>query len=306
MPLRRSHLITQKQLNCLSGGKKDHGSKHGNPLRLGTLFSITGGSSLALARNQIQHICIKEECNHPLTETRDEEFIVYQIERTYDALPKDIELLRKRRRIIHLFQSFGNPPTKTARANVEGGMGVFYLGHWKLSKIETVADDDGKEKRMTYVGINRCARLTFRFDRYDARTAAIIGSCYNKSCAQIAELTFDTNELFKNESANSEEEATPPEPSALDIPSPRNLIPKHEPHPVSPPQMAAGQLQARVEDSETDGQSAKLSLRDTRVLDSINPSTSLVKRTEGSQAFLSSIVLMIPTANPSMMTQIMS
>ena len=59
----QSSLITRKQLHCLTGGV--HGG-YKNPLNVGTPMLDCGGRAIATKDGLIQHICIKEDMNHPL------------------------------------------------------------------------------------------------------------------------------------------------------------------------------------------------------------------------------------------------
>ena len=173
----------------LSGGSKPNGSKHGNPLNLGTPFNYCGGRAFALSKGKIHHVCIKEECNHPLPENpQKEHLIIYRIGKDANGgLPIDIERLATN--ITHdeednAIPIFWEPTNQQHRSGVSGGKGVAYVGHWKCKKVTPL-------KNHVYLDIQRCARIEFEFDRHDERTSKIINRCCDKTCDEIDNMSFD-------------------------------------------------------------------------------------------------------------------
>ena len=97
-PLRRSELITRKQLALVSGGKGDEE----NLLKLATPISSMGGAAIATKKGLLSHIVIKEFRNVPLPATECEEYIL----NCYGTSPSRDVLLMQRQ-----LQSEGTQPS---------------------------------------------------------------------------------------------------------------------------------------------------------------------------------------------------
>ena len=186
MPLQHSKLITRKQLHSLSGGKKDKDVRYCNPLRLGTPFNYVGGRAVAMARGQVHHICIKEDYNVELPESNQELFEMHRFaKKVGDELQPDVKLLMERGSQHPPIPIFWEPSDQSSRKPTAGerGMGVSYVGHWNVLSVIP-------ERTMIH-GIQRCAVLKFRFDRYDTSFSKIIELFHDKSCEQIETISFE-------------------------------------------------------------------------------------------------------------------
>ena len=200
MPLRQSKLITRKQLHALSGGKKDKDVRYRNPLKLGTPFNYVGGRAVAMAQGQVHHICIKEGMNVDPPESNQELFVMYRFaKKVGDDLQPDVKLLMEKGLRHPPIPIFWEPNDQSSRKpTAEGGKGVSYVGHWNVQSVIP-------EKKIIH-GIERCAVLSFGFDRYDTSFSKIIELCHDKTCAQIETLSFDDITTRSTPEAAAEEE----------------------------------------------------------------------------------------------------
>lgn len=185
LPIQKTSLITRKQLACLTGGNIG-GNR--NPLKVGTPFNFCGGRSMAMSNGRIHHICIKEEKNHPLPKSINENFLMYRISKTPGQLPSDVKVLIKMGRRHPPIPIFWEPTNqKKQSAVIEGNAtAVAYVGHWKFSDIKHYA-----ENPVDYLGYLRCAEMSFEFDHFDKCWSRIIHLCHNKSINQIKTLDFE-------------------------------------------------------------------------------------------------------------------
>lgn len=180
--IRKSSLITRKQLACLTGGKVD---KHqmGNPLNVGTPITYCGGPAIAISNGKIHHICIKEAKNYPRPQSTREQFVMYRLapKNNGENQQRDIELLLREQTTTPnvIVPIFWEP------ANQSGQKKVTYLGHWKLQRIE-----DLRDRHFHYNGSRRCAKLHFDFNHFNERWEDIINLCCDKTVEQIKATDF--------------------------------------------------------------------------------------------------------------------
>ena len=188
MPLQQSLPITRCQLAALSGGKMDRpeGRRHSNPLGLATPMTYCGGAALASYQGIIAHITIKEENNLPLPDNDDEIMELYKIAPSNGQLVgRPVVLLQQKnpqqKSIPFFWEPIKQPQlTKSTKERIGSGKRVVYVGHWEVVSLEV--------KRFRYLGIDRCAIIRLRLDRFDENFAAIIAAACEKTCNGIAKL----------------------------------------------------------------------------------------------------------------------
>ena len=175
----QSSLITRKQLHCLTGGI--HGG-YKNPLNVGTPMLDCGGRAIATKDGLIQHICIKEDMNHPLPQSMDEDFLIYRRTKGPGALVKDIQLL------VNIQHDHPSMPIFWERDNQTGtgGKKVMYVGHWKYDSHE-----DYSKKPIHYMGYLRCALVTLKFDHFNENWAQIIHICHEKTVEEVKAMKWN-------------------------------------------------------------------------------------------------------------------
>jgi hypothetical protein len=177
--LRKSSLITRKQLACLTGGKVD---KHqmGNPLNVGTPVTYCGGPAIATSNGLARRICIKEVNNHPYPQNTLEQFVMYRIApKNGESQQRDVELFLRVQSNHHPIPVFWEPANQSRQKKVT------YLGHWKIAQIE-----DMRDRHFQYNGSSRCAKLYFDFDHFNERWEHIINLCHDKTVQQIKAIDF--------------------------------------------------------------------------------------------------------------------
>ncbi|KAL7491209.1 hypothetical protein ACHAWT_000628, partial [Skeletonema menzelii] len=178
--LRKSCLISRKQLACLTGGKVN---EHRNPLNVGTPISYTGGAAMAKKDDKIHHLCMKEEMNHPYPSTDEEQFIVYRKAPSESGKhQKDVELLIKAHPNHPPIPIFWEPTDQSGSTEVAKifGAPVMYIGHWKVAQIE-----DLKGREEMYLGHYRCAKIYLDFSYFDERWEEIIRRSHDQTIEQI-------------------------------------------------------------------------------------------------------------------------
>lgn len=174
-PVLQSSLITREQLHCLTGGVR---GGYKNPLQVGTPMGFCGGRALATKNKQVQHICVKENINHPLPTSMDEDFLLYRTSKGC-GLARDIQLL------VNLQNS--HPPIPIFwEPEEQVGTKVTYVGHWKVKSI-----DDYSNYPKTYKDIKRCALVKFTFVHFNQDWARMIHCCHDKTTNEIKAMNWD-------------------------------------------------------------------------------------------------------------------
>lgn len=184
MPLQKTPLITRKQLACLSGGTV--GTPCANPLNFGTPFSFCGGKSFATTRGIIHHICVKEEGNIPFPDSQNEPLVINKYKLNSDY-PAEVKILKTRGTHHPSIPIFLEPRNQISKSTTEGGKGVTYVGHWKVTNVNS-------ERNRAYDSRAILATVNFSFDRFDDNTSNIIHRAYNKTCHEIKAMNFDEPE----------------------------------------------------------------------------------------------------------------
>lgn len=174
-PIPQSSLITREQLHCLTGGVR---GGYKNPLNVGTPMGFCGGRALATKNEQVQHICVKENINHPLPTSLDEEFLLYRTSKGC-GLARDIQLLVNLQNNHPPIPIFWEPED-------QAGTKVTYVGHWKVKIIHDCSDDP-----ITYKNIKRCALVKFMFVHFNEDWARIIHLCHDKTPNEIKAMNWD-------------------------------------------------------------------------------------------------------------------
>ena len=170
--------ITRKKLHCLTGGIC---GGYKNPLNVGTPMGFCGGRAFATKDGRVHHICIKEEKNHPLPISADEEFLLYRIAKNRGTQERDIRLLNDSpgHPPIPIFWEPTGQPKNTTKI-------VKYVGHWKIANI-----DDFSRNPVKYMGEKRCALIKFKFARFDQRWTHIMQLSRGKTEKEIASMNWD-------------------------------------------------------------------------------------------------------------------
>jgi glycosidase len=79
------------------------------------------------------------------------------------------------------------PRNQISKSTIEGGKGVTYVGHWKVTNVNS-------ERNRAYDSRAILATVNFSFDRFDDDTSNIIHRAYNKTCHEIKAMNFDDPE----------------------------------------------------------------------------------------------------------------
>eukprot|EP00984_Skeletonema_dohrnii_P005955 scaffold2112_cov85-Skeletonema_dohrnii-CCMP3373.AAC.4 len=175
--LRKSSLITRKNLACLTGGNVSN-HRMGNPLNVRTPVTYCGGKAIATWDKIVQHICIKEENNHPYPQNTREQFVMYRhAPENGNNQQEDVQFLLRTPTPIAIFWE---------PANQIGKKKVTYLGHWNVAEIEDMID-----RQFQYKGSNRSAKMYFDFNHFDERWEKIISLCHDKDPEQIKTINFE-------------------------------------------------------------------------------------------------------------------
>ncbi|KAL3803805.1 hypothetical protein HJC23_003967 [Cyclotella cryptica] len=197
-PLQKSALITRKQLGCLTGGKIDT-VQHKNILGVGTPINCYGGPAIGIKNGVVHHMCLKENRNHPIPNSSNEDFLVYK-EPENRSVDHKLNVLKQ----IHHHPPipiFWEPVSQDTRSTTIGNnaKGVAYIGHWRVNRVEDLSNNP-----VTIKGKQRIALICLRFHYYSQIWSNIIDFCHDKTCHEIKIIDFQ--HLLRDESFNNTSE----------------------------------------------------------------------------------------------------
>eukprot|EP00573_Skeletonema_grethae_P003160 CAMPEP_0201686368 /NCGR_PEP_ID=MMETSP0578-20130828/842_1 /ASSEMBLY_ACC=CAM_ASM_000663 /TAXON_ID=267565 /ORGANISM="Skeletonema grethea, Strain CCMP 1804" /LENGTH=508 /DNA_ID=CAMNT_0048170417 /DNA_START=29 /DNA_END=1555 /DNA_ORIENTATION=- len=185
-PLRKSCLITRKQLACLTGGKVNK-HQYGNPLNVRTPVTYCGGAAMATENGRVRHLCMKEEMNYSYPSNQNEQFVVYRRAPSHRGTQqRDVKLLIMAHPNHPPIPIFWEPSDQSGKPSDQSGSVVMYIGHWKIGHIE-----DLRDRTEMHLGCYRCAKIYFDFYRFDEHWEKVIRDSHDKTHEQIKELNLD-------------------------------------------------------------------------------------------------------------------
>ena len=189
-PLKRSALITRKQLACLTGGKVD-GFEHENTLNVGTPVTFCGGSALGIRDGIVHHICLKSDQNTKMPSTKDT--FSFSKQRMKTGNERCVRVLKDQDRAIPIFWE---PALQKGSAK-----GVEYVGHWIIRTVE-----DHVHEPFVEMGKERIAKISLDFNHFNDEWDNIIGQCEGKSPEEIKSMDFTNQAINKSAIENNDGE----------------------------------------------------------------------------------------------------
>lgn len=182
--LKKSALITRKQLGCLTGGKIDN-VQHENILGVGTPIHCYGGSAIGIKKGVIHHMCLKEDRNHPIPKSSYEDFLVYK-EPEKGSMDHRMNALKRACQHPPI-PIFWEPVYQNGKSTAFDTIakGVAYIGHWRVTRV-----DDLRDNPVMIKGRQRIALICLKFHDYNQRWSDIIDLCHDKACSEIKKINF--------------------------------------------------------------------------------------------------------------------
>ena len=178
--VKSSKRLPRKKFNCLTGGKR---GGYKNPLQAGTPLSFNGGSAFALKKGTLHSVCIKENMNHPLPGSVEDELFIYRCAggTGRNDIRKLSEDFKTNPAVPIFWEPEEQPDSKTE---------ISYVGHWKIVGVKKIWGNS-----FVYKKRKRCGIVVFRFVRFDESWDRIIGLCHDKTIDEIKQIDWSKEGL---------------------------------------------------------------------------------------------------------------